>query len=437
MNKFDVVVVGGGIAALELSDRDARIALVTGGNYVKRIKNIEILSSGLVEYDLEECLVQEAPFAKANDRNNKTGQKSNEAELKVFGERAIAINKENKIVRLASGNDLFYRKLVLCTGAVPRKVPSLTSPELVLSLRDTESALLLERKLQNSKKIAIFGDGGIALELVHNLKHVEIVWCSREKSFGQKFLDPVAMEFLLESAEQKNDEKKPKVETKNCSYHEYTVPNVIGAEVCQSAALGPSWYKHKGLKLAGTSNESERKITYHSGVELRDVVKTESNAAQVILANGNKFVVDFVVLAIGVQAQTELVDGILELSPADRGILVDSNMRSISDPCIYAAGDCCTTHNWPSDEIPNWFQMRLWTQAIQMGKYAARCLVSHLDEQEALLDFCFTTFTHCTSFFGFRTALLGLYNAQTLPQRQVEIIFRENGFENKTTPKRK
>ena len=40
-----------------------------------------------------------------------------------------------------------------------------------------------------------------------------------------------------------------------------------------------------------------------SGVELRDVVKTESNAAQVILANGDKFVVDFVVLAIGVQAQ--------------------------------------------------------------------------------------------------------------------------------------
>ena len=42
---------------------------------------------------------------------------------------------------------------------------------------------------------------------------------------------------------------------------EYTVPNVIGAEVCQSAALGPSWYKHKGLKLAGTS-KVDRKITY-------------------------------------------------------------------------------------------------------------------------------------------------------------------------------
>ena len=65
----------------------------------------------------------------------------------------------------------------------------------------------------------------LALELVHNLKHVEIVWCSREKSFGHKFLDPVAMEFLLD---EKNDcsqsegtdcrnEKNSKA--KNCTYH--------------------------------------------------------------------------------------------------------------------------------------------------------------------------------------------------------------------------
>jgi hypothetical protein len=66
-----------------------------------------------------------------------------------------------------------------------------------------------------------------------------------------------------------------------------------------------------------------------------------------------------------------------------------------------------------------------------MGKYAARCVVSDLaGEENEMLDFCFTTFTHVTSFFGYRTALLGLYNAQSLPTRGVEIILRENGFEN-------
>jgi len=86
-----------------------------------------------------------------------------------------------------------------------------------------------------------------------------------KKSFGQKFLDPVAMEFLLDEKNNCSqsegtdcrDEKKSKA--KNCTYHEYTVPNVIASEVCQSAALGPSWYKQKSLTLAGLS---ERKITY-------------------------------------------------------------------------------------------------------------------------------------------------------------------------------
>ena len=45
-------------------------------------------------------------------------------------------------------------------------------------------------------------------------------------------------------------------------------------------------------------------------------------------------------------------------SPGERGILVDQNMRSISDKNIYAAGDCCTVYNWPAEETPNWFQAR-------------------------------------------------------------------------------
>jgi len=56
MKEFDIVVIGGGIAAiecinqlkLELSERQTSIALVSGGSYVKCIKNMEILSSGLV-----------------------------------------------------------------------------------------------------------------------------------------------------------------------------------------------------------------------------------------------------------------------------------------------------------------------------------------------------------------------------------------------------
>ena len=66
MKEFDIVVIGGGIAAiecinqlkLELSESERRnfIALVSGGSYVKRIKNIEILSSGLVGMSVNPCV---------------------------------------------------------------------------------------------------------------------------------------------------------------------------------------------------------------------------------------------------------------------------------------------------------------------------------------------------------------------------------------------
>ena len=54
MKEFDIVVIGGGIAAIECINQlklelsEGSIALVSGGSYVKRIKNMEILSSGLV-----------------------------------------------------------------------------------------------------------------------------------------------------------------------------------------------------------------------------------------------------------------------------------------------------------------------------------------------------------------------------------------------------
>ena len=88
----------------------------------------------LKEYDLEECLVEDAPFAMKQPQIE-THSRAAGPELKVFGERAIAVNRENRVVRLASGEDIGFKKLVLCTGAVPRKIPELTSPELVLCLR--------------------------------------------------------------------------------------------------------------------------------------------------------------------------------------------------------------------------------------------------------------------------------------------------------------
>lgn len=88
---------------------------------------------------------------------------------------------------------------------------------------------------------------------------------------------------------------------------------------------------------------------------------------------------------------------------------------------IYAAGDVCYA-GWKHND--HWFQMRLWTQARQMGFYASKCITSHIAKSSPHLYFNFEVFTHVTRFFGFRVILLGLYNGQKLKSNDYKILYR-------------
>ena len=48
------------------------------------------------------------------------------------------------------------------------------------------------------------------------------------------------------------------------------------------------------------------------------------------------------------------------------------------------------------------FQMRLWSQARQMGAYAARCMVAASGGEKVHQDFCFELFAHVTKFFNYK-----------------------------------
>lgn len=49
-------------------------------------------------------------------------------------------------------------------------------------------------------------------------------------------------------------------------------------------------------------------------------------------------------------------------------------------------------------------QMRLWTQARQMGCYAARCMAAGVLSKAVELDFCFELFSHQTRFFNYKVS---------------------------------
>ena len=138
------------------------------------------------------------------------------------------------------------------------------------------------------------------------------------------------------------------------------------------------------------------------------------------LSNGKIHGADFVISATGVRPNSDLKFQEAELLLADDGgIIVDEQMRT-NTANVYAAGDVCTT-SWQPHE--HWFQMRLWTQAHQMGVHLANCISQHISNEQASLDFCFELFAHVTSFFGYKLILLGRYNAQGLKDNY-EILVR-------------
>jgi NAD(P)H-nitrite reductase large subunit len=145
------------------------------------------------------------------------------------------------------------------------------------------------------------------------------------------------------------------------------------------------------------------------------------------LTTGSVFGCDLIVSATGVTPclgfpVTTVKDGqeVNIFSDVREGMSVDEEMRTcVSD--VYAAGDVCVV-DW-KDHSSLWFQMRLWSQARQMGAYAARCMTRHTLGEPVIMDFCFELFAHVTRFFGFKVVLLGKYNAQGLGQ-DYELLLR-------------
>lgn len=66
---------------------------------------------------------------------------------------------------LSNNERLFYDKLCICTGALPKSFNG-GNPH-VMTIRDTDTVKALQKRIANSKKIIVVGNGGIALELVY------------------------------------------------------------------------------------------------------------------------------------------------------------------------------------------------------------------------------------------------------------------------------
>lgn len=198
----------------------------------------------------------------------------------LTGVAATAINRAEKSVSLADGRKIPYDKLLIATGAKPRRLP-IPGGEHALLLRNQDDMLVLRQRFVPGKNIVIIGGGFIGLELA--------------SSAAKKGCSVTLVE------------AQPRILMRG-------VPEAIASIIhARHVAAGVTM-----LNSTGLSHLTE------DGVHLSD---------------GRVLPADTIIAGIGAAPEVTLAkDAGLAI---DNGIACDGHMQT-SDPDIYAAGDCAS-----------------------------------------------------------------------------------------------
>lgn len=391
-----------------------QVTLVTADAALKGVDNLVDLSARLQSFEVVQ--LDGLPYPN----------------LSTVRAAAVGLDTTSKKVLLDNNTVVEYDRLCICSGATPKRV---AVGEQVIAVRDQHTVQELVSLLGNARKLLLVGNGGIALELVHALQGVDIVWAIKHNHIGDAYFDSDAASFLFTELDQipQGTPKEPPEErappgsmldangahkdTRSRKLHRTSSSSFCQRTGRPSMMLGSAVGPHWSDKLSGNGDaRGHLQVEWACGLE---GLVSPSNDDQeqgwpvhAKLTNGSVHGVDVVVSAIGVTPNVAWVGDALAISDRDGGLVVDGNMCT-SAPDVYAAGDACTA-TYLETSSPHWFQMRLWTQARVMGMYAAHCMLGVAHEHAS--SFNFELFTHVTRFCGKKVVLLGLYNGQRLEE---------------------
>ncbi|KGD63928.1 nitrite reductase family protein [Alcanivorax nanhaiticus] len=278
-----LVVIGNGMAAVRLLEEVTRLApdlyqiTVVGEEPFAGYNRVML--SPLLGGGTDESAITTHPHQWYRDRGIRL----------ITGSPVVAIRRHRRQVVTAAGHKLDYDRLVLATGAAPRKLP-VEGVELqgVMSFRDLYDV----RKLLSlsAARVVVVGGGFLGLEaadaLVKQGHDVTLVH-SRGHLLNQQ-LDEVAGHRLQADLEQR------------------------GVKFVMQA------------RTASLQGDSDGAVS------------------SVMLGDGQLLPADYVVQAVGIVPRTELADQ-AGLS-VNQGVRVDDTLQTF-DPAIYAIGECVEHRN--------------------------------------------------------------------------------------------
>lgn len=224
------------------------------------------------------------------------------------------IDGENRAVTLIGGERIGYDRLLLATGATPRRLPLAgTDDPRCRTLRTFDDALAIRAHIDAGRSLAILGGGFIGLELAAS---------ARRRGAAVTVIE--AEDRLMKRG----------------------VPEEIAAHLAA---------RHRG-----------EGVDIRCGTGLAAIMPAEDGLI-LTLGDGTMLTTNLLVIGIGVVPETALAAAAgLAL---DNGIAVDDRLRT-SDPHIFAAGDCCSfpALHYGGRRV----RLEAWRSAQEQGALAAR-----------------------------------------------------------------
>ncbi|HEY2299096.1 MAG TPA: FAD-dependent oxidoreductase [Jatrophihabitans sp.] len=242
----------------------------------------------------------------------------------------MSIDRERHQLELSDSEILRYDKLVLATGAVPRKL-DLPGAEAVKYLRTHNDSDFLKQAFGPDKKVVVIGGGWIGLETA-----------AAARNAGA---DVTVLESL-----------------------ELPLLGVLGKQMAEVFA---QLHRDNGVDL-------------RLGVKISEIVLDDDGAAKAVeLDDGTTIDADLVIAGVGVVPEDSLAR--MAGLDVDNGVLVTASLRT-SDGDIYAVGDVAN-HDHP---ILGRLRVEHWANALNQPAAAAKALLGDSNARYDNMPYFFT-----------------------------------------------
>ncbi|MBD0392877.1 MAG: nitrite reductase large subunit [Microcoleus sp. C1-bin4] len=216
-----------------------------------------------------------------------------ENDIKIhIGDKAVAINREQKIVSSANGLEVPYDKIVLATGSYPFVPPikgkDATGTFVYRTIDDLEA---MSDYAKNCRVGVVIGGGLLGLECANALQNMGLK--THVVEFASRLM-PVQV-----------DE--------------------IGGAILRSKI-------------------EELGVSVHTSKSTTEIVSEDGKVTKMLFADGSELATDMIVFSAGIRPRDEIARS-CGIEVGERGGIVINDSCQTSDPDIYAIGECALYQN--------------------------------------------------------------------------------------------